>query len=162
MNKKVLILLSLFLILSITIFITYSLSKEAINVQRETLENEEIILRSGEIEIILKREDLSADSEDFEAVLDTSTTKASTHKYKGAQLKNILSKNNLDVKDKGVIILTGVDGYAVAYSAEEVLQENNVYIAYIEDEKYISYQSIIRSDMFSNRRCKWLTKIEVK
>ena len=162
MDKRVLIILSLFLALTITIFITYSLSGETIGEQREALEKEEIILLSQDIEIIINLEDLKTISEEFEAVLDTSTSKASVHKYMGAQLKDILSQNKIDIKDKKAVILSGVDGYSVAYSLEEVLQDENVYIAYMEDGKYISFQSIVTSDMFSNRRCKWLIKIEVK
>ena len=109
-------------------------------------------------------------SEDFEAVFDTSTTEPTSHIYAGVQLKDLLEDNNINFENK-TIIVKAADGYSVAYSSEEVSRDKNVYIAFMEDGKYLGsrdtkgrgpYESIVLSDTFSNRRCKWITEIEVK
>lgn len=161
--KKTTSIIILTIILLGTIFlISYRLWLPTIKDQKAALEKEEILIISKDEKITITLEDLIDSGEEFEAILDTSTTNASIHNYMGVELKDIFSSRNIDIEDKKVIILTGADGYSVAYSIDEVLEDENVYIAYMENEKYISYQSIITSDLFSNRRCKWLTKIEVR
>lgn len=162
MNKTAIIVIATIIILLTIVIISYRLRIPTIEEQKSILEKEVIILAYEEREIPITLKDISQYGEEFEAVLDTSTTDASIHTYVGVELKDILSKNNIDLSDKKTIILNGADGYSVAYSIEDVLEFENVYIAYMEDGKYMSFQSIIISDLFSNRRCKWLTKIEVR
>lgn len=172
MNKKSIIAIGVVIVLSIIVYIASVYSRGSIERQKQILENAQIILMNGEDEIVLDIDTLkSIEEEDFDAVLDTSSTDPTVHTYKGAELKNILSHYHIDIDDKKTAILTGVDGYAVAYSMDEVLQDENIYVAYMEDGKYLGsrdsggrgpYEAIVVSDQFSNRRCKWLIKIEVK
>lgn len=162
MKKTTIIIILTIILLGTIFFISYRLWLPTIEDQKAALEKEEILLISKDKEITITLEDLIDSGEEFEAILDTSTTNASIYTYMGVELKDIFSNMNIDIEDENAIILTGVDGYSVAYSIEEVLVDNNVFIAYMENEKFVSYQSIITSDLFSNRRCKWLTKIEVR
>lgn len=172
MNKREYIVIATLVILSIIIYISLKLSRVSIEEQKNILENAQIILIDGEDKIIIDIDKIrSIKEEDFEAVLDTSTTDSKTHKYTGAELKSILSHYNIETDNKKSVILSGVDGYSVAYSIDEVLQDKNIYIAYMEDDIYLGerdnggrgpYEAIVLSDQFSNRRCKWLIKIEVK
>lgn len=164
--------ISVITVLLATVSISLKLNQQSIKMQKEILINAEILLSYDDKDIILSKDDITLSGEEnFEAVLDTSDTKPSVHKYSGVQLKNILYSNNIDLKNKKLIILSAADGYSVAYSISEVLIDKNVYIAYMEDGKYLGnkdeggrgpYESIVVSDSFSNRRCKWLTKVEVK
>ena len=172
MNKRVLIVIGIIIVLSIIVYFSLKLSQESIADRKKTLDNAEIALVFGQEVEILNIDTIGAiGKEEFEAVLDTSTTDASLHKYTGVELKDILSYFNVEVHNKKAVILTGVDGYSVAYSIDDVLKDSNIYIAYMEDGKYLGkrkdggrgpYESIIVSDQFSNRRCKWLIGIEVK
>ena len=172
MDKKILIVILVMLVLMLIIFITFKLNKPSIEVQKQLLDNAEILIISDNEEVIVNIDDIkSIGEETFEAVLDTSSTKPTIHTYNGVQLKELLSNLTITLNNNDVIILSGVDSFAVAYSGEEVLKDENVYIAYMEDGKYLGtldnggtgpYEVIVKEDQFSNRRCKWLTKIEVR
>lgn len=106
----------------------------------------------------------------FEAVYDTSTTQAVMETYTGVELQSILTSVGISLDQYSAVVLTAVDNYGVAYTAQEVAQEGNVYVAYErngaplttkEDGGEGPLQSIVVSDTFSNRRCKWLISIEV-
>ncbi|MDI9495739.1 MAG: molybdopterin-dependent oxidoreductase [Bacillota bacterium] len=170
MKKRVGILIILIVILSITLLVSLKLNKASIEKQEQILSNAQIVLKYNEMEKILAKEEIILYGEVFEAVLDTSTTEPSRHIYKGVQLKDLLKSHNVDFMDK-TIVIKAADGYSVAYSSEEVSRDKNVYLAFMEDGKYLGsrdsggrgpYESIVVSDIFSNRRCKWITEIEVK
>lgn len=172
MNKRLLMVISVITVLLAIIAVSLKLNQQSMEMQKEILANAEILLSYDDDDIILSKDDITLSGEEnFEAVLDTSDTKPAVHSYFGVQLKNILYSNNIDLENKTSIILSAADGYSVAYSISEVLEDKNVYIAYMEDGQYLGskdeggrgpYESIVVSDSFSNRRCKWLTKIEVK
>lgn len=171
MNKRVLIVSLVIIILLGVMLVSMKLLQPSIQKQKETLANAEIVLVDGDNNIVIGINDIcNYTGENFSAVLDTSTTDAVEQNYTGVQLKDILNKYNINLSNKKSIILSAVDGYSVAYSVEEVLLDKNVYITYKQDGKYLKskdeygrgpYESIVVSDKFSNRRCKWLTKIEV-
>ncbi len=170
MKKRAAIIISIIVILTIVLIISLNLNKASIEKQKEILANAQIILVYDEKAIILNRDDIILYGENFEAVLDTSSTEPTTHTYTGVMLKDLLNKKNVKFQNK-TIIIKAVDGYQVAYSSEEVSMDKNVYIAFMEDGKYLGsrdsggrgpYESIVVSDNFSNRRCKWITEIEVK
>ncbi len=172
MDKKILIVILVMLVLMLIIFITFKLNKPSIEVQKQLLDNAEILIISDNEEVIINIDNIkSAGEEKFQAILDTSSTKASIHTYNGIQLKELFLNLKITISKSDIIILSGVDSFAVAYSGEEVLKDDNVYIAYMEDGKYLGtldnggtgpYEVIVKEDQFSNRRCKWLTKIEVR
>ena len=172
MNKRIFTVILIFIVLSLAVLVSLRLNQPSVERQKELLENAEIRLVNGDQEIIININDLkSIGEEEFEAVLDTSSTAPSLHTYNGVQLKNILSHYQIPIDDKEVVILGGADSYSVAYSVKEVLVDESVYITFMEDGNYLGtrdnggrgpYESIVVSDQFSNRRCKWLTKVEVR
>ncbi|MFA9422924.1 MAG: molybdopterin-dependent oxidoreductase [Sedimentibacter sp.] len=172
MNKRLLIVISIIIILLASVIFSLKLNGPSIEMQKEMLANAEILLKYDDTQIILNKENITmGEEENFDAVLDTSDTNPVVHSYSGVQLKNILYSNNINIENSTAVILSAADGYSVAYSIDEVLRDNNIYVAYMEDGQYLGskdeggrgpYESIIVSDSFSNRRCKWLTKIEVK
>ncbi len=170
-NKK--IALAVIIILAVVLIITAVLNKDGLDQRKDMLQDAKISIKlDGEEVSVATFEDIkSVGEEEFEAVLDTSNTEPQTFTYTGVQLKNILEKYDIDLNKSKAVILMAVDGYTVAYSADEVLQEGNVYVAYKRDGEDLltkeeggrgPYQTIVASDQFSNRRCKWLTTIEVQ
>jgi len=160
------------LILLVVVFLA------ALSMNKSEIESRRILLESSTIEVI--SEDQSdmvglevlqyLGLEEFEAVLDTSSTDASLYKYSGVQLVKLLASLGYEIDGKDMIIATGADGFSVAYSGEEVLEDGNIYIAVMEEGKYLGgiedggsgpYEIIVINDSFSNRRCKWITGIEV-
>ncbi len=160
------------LILLVVVFLA------ALSMNKSEIESRRILLESSTIEVISEdQSDMvgleviqSLGLEEFEAVLDTSSTDASLYKYSGVQLVKLLASLGYEIDGKDMIIATGADGFSVAYSGEEVLEDGNIYIAVMEEGKYLGgiedggsgpYEIIVINDSFSNRRCKWITGIEV-
>lgn len=170
MMKRAKILIILILFLTILLSVTIKINKNHIEKQKELLEKAQIILKYKGLETVLSMDDIMLYNENFEAVLDTSTTDPSTHIYRGVELKDLLKNNNIDYHGK-VVLISAADGFSIVYSSSEIEIENNIYIAFMKDGKYLGnresggsgpYESIVVSDLFSNRRCKWITEIEVK
>lgn len=160
------------LILLVVVFLA------ALSMNKSEIESRRILLESSTIEVISEdQSDMvgleviqSLGLEEFEAVLDTSSTDASLYKYSGVQLVKLLASLGYEIDGKDMIIATGADGFSVAYSGEEVLEDVNIYIAVMEEGKYLGgiedggrgpFEIIVINDSFSNRRCKWVTGIEV-
>ncbi len=172
MDKKILIVVLVLIVLLVIVFISFKFTKPSREVQKELLDNAEILIVDNKEEKIINIDDIkSAGEETFEAVLDTSSTKATLHAYNGTQLRKLFVYLGISIESKDVIVISGVDTFAVAYSGEEVLKDDNIYIAFMEDGEFLGtmsnggtgpFESIIKSDQFSNRRCKWITKIEVR
>jgi len=171
MNKKIFIVSFVIIMLFGAMLVSIKILQPTIQKQKQILANAEIVLVDGNNEIYIGFNDIcNYNGEDFKAVLDTATTDAVEQNYTGVQVKDILNRYNINLSDKKSIVISAVDGYSVAYSVDEVLLDKNVYITYKKDGKYLKnkdaggrgpYESIVVSDKFSNRRCKWLTKIEV-
>lgn len=65
------------------------------------------------------------------------------------------------MKEDQEITVRAVDGYTVPLNSEEILDEDNVYLAYKIDGETMPYQIIIRKDQFSQRWCKDVVEIEI-
>ncbi|AKL94370.1 oxidoreductase [Clostridium aceticum] len=108
---------------------------------------------------------------EFEANLKSSGKDPVEHIYKGVPLSKVLMSKNLSIEDKEQVIVRSIDGYTVALGIEEVMQEDNVYIAYERDGEALGkkeeggsgpYQIIIRKDPFSQRWTKFVVEVELQ
>lgn len=170
MNSKKLAIIIIILLAIVFAFALF-LNKKNIEKRKVLLENSQIeLIVDGETYLLDKALVEEIDIEEFDAVLDTSTRAASEHLYTGIELSKVLKHFGAIQEDASAIIAHGVDGYSVAYSSEEVFGEQNIYIAYMEDGKFLGgidgggrgpFETIAVEDQFSNRRCKWLIRIEV-
>lgn len=170
--RKNLIVSSVIITLLTAAFLTaLFLNKSGIEARRNLMENSTLEIRlEGDNTLVGFDMIQSLGFEDFKATLDTSSTDAAIFDYSGVQLIDLLEHIGYLVDKEDVIIATGVDGFSVAYSGDEVLKDGAIYIAVLEDGKYLGgiedggrgpYEIIVVNDPFSNRRCKWLTRIEV-
>lgn len=170
MNSKRIAIIIIILLAVVFAFALF-LNKENIEKRKELLENSQIeLIVHGESHLLDLAIIEDIDIEEFNAVLDTSTGSPSEHVYKGIELSKVLKHFGQIPEDATAIIAHGVDGYSVAYSSEEVFTEQNIYIAYMEDGDFLGgideggrgpFETIAVRDQFSNRRCKWLIRIEV-
>jgi hypothetical protein len=108
---------------------------------------------------------------DFSANLDTSDSEPQQHIYAGVLLNDILKKFEINVLDYSSLIVKAVDGYTVAFTAAEILEEDNIYLAVEKDGKPLGtkntggsgpYQVIVKKDAFSQRWCKFVVEVELK
>lgn len=171
MSKNNKLAVIIILLLAVAFLSSIYLNQGDTQKRKELLSQAKIEVLKGDESSEISLSDIeNVGEETFVGVFDSSSSSRSEHEYTGIELKDLVMSIFGDVKDKKAIIVHGADGFSVAYSMEEVLLDKNVYLVYMEDGKYLGgresggrgpYETIIVSDTFSNRRCKWVVKIEV-
>ena len=169
-NRKLTVIIA---VLAVLTFILGYLNAKNMNL----ISNEDgtISFISGESIIRLSFEEITAiDNHEFKAVEDTSTSGPASRKYKGVLLKNVLNKasiNDETIAASSKIIVKGLDGYVIAISADEVLANKSVYLAFEKNGKPLGnmknggsgpFQLIAVSDSFSQRWCKYVTEVKLE
>ena len=148
-------------------------NQKIVKENKALIENVEIkIVDQGkEIGVISYEEIIALGAVEYEAIYDTSKTDPIVETYKGVELQTILRSFDIPLKERNAVTLTAVDNFAMAYTMEEVLQEENMYITFERNGKVIEGKeegdsgpllAIVKNDQFSNRRCKWLISVEVQ
>ncbi|HZK38217.1 MAG TPA: molybdopterin-dependent oxidoreductase [Clostridia bacterium] len=170
MSKKTIFVVIAILIVIVGIF-AY-LNSGYIKDKKEMHINAEIIVKEGDKEILLTFNEIrELGEEEFKANLKSSGNPAEEHSYTGVPLKNVIKKANTDVEDKAQVIVRAVDGFTSAYNMSEVLEDNNMYLAYMMDDELLKgqedggdgpYQIIVRKDQFSQRWAKYVLEIELQ
>ncbi len=155
--------------LAVIVLILGFFNRRNVKDKLEIHEKREIIIKSEEREYNLNLDEISElGEEEFTADLKSSGKAAETHIYTGVPVKNIFKEKDLEVQKDKQIIVRSVDGYVVALESDEVLEEDNVYLAYKVDGEFLKareeggsgpYQLIIREDQFSQRWCKHVVEI---
>lgn len=160
-------------VLAIIIVATAYLNKENADKKTETeIKTQFIIKQNGTVIDTLNLNKIKAlDTEKFNAVLKTNGKKPVEYSYEGIQLKNILKLYNIDITKKELIIITSIDGFSVAYSVKEIVEEGNIFLTFAKEGELRKsrknggrgpYQVITVKDQFSNRRCKYATEMDVR
>ncbi len=170
-NKAVLlVIIALILAVSILVFL---------NIKSGKLDTEQA--QSGTMLVTINENQTSLDMEaiknlkqhTFNAIQDTSKSGPQKQTYKGVLLRDILQYADPQLLQGNFqkVIIRGIDGYTAALSFEEVLQEDNAYIATQRNDKPLGnkksggtgpYQLIIRQDQFSQRWCKYVSEVTVQ
>ena len=114
---------------------------------------------------------LSFEQHTFEAMLKSSGGVDVNNIYTGIRLQDLLAAYEIPLTDITQVITKAADGYTVALSPAEVLEEDNVYIVYKVNGEALSskeeggsgpYQLVIRQDPFAQRWNKFLMTLEVR
>lgn len=170
MSKKSIGIIMLILISIIVIFalVNRGLTKNS----QEAHANAEVLITGDNIEDkFTYNQIIQLGEEEFTAIFDSSNTGPEEHKYTGIPLKKLIKEAGITLENKQQVNIRAIDGYTVALKPDEVLEEENVYLAYKQDGESIRskeeggsgpYQVIIRKDAFSQRWCKFVAEIEVK
>ncbi|MBN2072572.1 MAG: molybdopterin-dependent oxidoreductase, partial [Actinobacteria bacterium] len=139
--------------------------------QKESGEDQQIIIRlRGKEVAVAGLEDIRKAGEiEFTTKLDTSETDPEQHYYTGVPLISVLTSLGIDAGSASTVTVKAIDGYTVAFDISEVLDEDNIYIAYRVDGKQMGskgeggsgpYQVIVRKDTYSQRWCKFVMEID--
>jgi hypothetical protein len=110
---------------------------------------------------------------EFKATVDTSKSGPEDHMFKGVLLKDVLSavSDEEEIKRASKVIVKAIDGYTVALSSKEIMEPDNVYLAFEKDGKPLGtkedggsgpYQLIVTKDQFSQRWCKFVTEVSLQ
>ncbi len=108
---------------------------------------------------------------EFTETLRSSEAAPRDHIYVGVKMRDLLQHYDLSVQEHEQIIARAADGYTVALTIEEVLEEDNVYVVYEEDGEPLApkeaggsgpYMVLIRQDEFGQRWTKFLMEIQLR
>ena len=158
MNKKSIGIIMLILIAIIAIFAL--VNRGLIKNSQEAHANAEVLITGDNVEDKFTYDQIiKLGEEEFTAIFDSSNTDPEEHKYTGIPLKNLIEEAEIRLEDKQQVNIRAIDGYTVALKPDEVLEDENVYLAYKQDGEPIKskeeggsgpYQVIIRKDAFSH------------
>ena len=114
---------------------------------------------------------LELEEHSFAATLRSSDGGVREHTYTGVRMKDLLEHYGLDVSGAEQVLTRAADGYTVALTRDEVMDDDNVYIVYMIDAEPMAsreeggsgpYQVVIRKDEFGQRWNKYLMDIEIR
>jgi hypothetical protein len=167
-KKVIIILLLLVVIVGVTAVLNRTGIEEKVASQRDAI----LYIVSNDFEAQVDFGTIMELQEvEFPAVLKKSGQPAVDTSYTGVQLNDVFRKIGVNTEEKTQVITKAVDGYVVALSMKEVLEDDNVYIVYRRDGKDLGrkedggsgpYQIVIRKDPFGQRWNKFLMEIELK
>ncbi|HZX21149.1 MAG TPA: molybdopterin-dependent oxidoreductase [Clostridia bacterium] len=170
MNKKTVFIIVAILV--VIVGISAYLNSDYIKGRKDIHVNAEVIIKEGNKETLLTFNEIKKLGEEkFKANLKSSGNPPVEHSYTGVPLKNVIKKANPDIEDRTQVIVRAVDGFTSAYNISEVLEDNNMYLAYMMDGELLKsrenggdgpYQIIIRKDQFSQRWAKYVLEIELQ
>ena len=171
-NKQNFIIAIVIVVLIAVIGITAYLNKG--NVANKTeLNNDAVfaVIENGEeIKSYNMSEIQSLGEVEFYANLKSSGNDPVEHRYTGVPLIRILEDAGANTEGTDAAIVSAIDGYVVSVSMDKVLDDEDVYLAYIRGGELIGtrgdggdgpYQLIISKDKFSQFWCKYAYSVEL-
>lgn len=131
-----------------------------------------IVMENGEEAATWHMAEIQAMGEtDFDANLKTNGKDPIPYIYTGVLLKTIIEESGVDLTDAKGIVVTAADGYAVSVTMDKLMEDDNVYLAYMREGDLIGtreeggkgpYQMIISKDQFSQFWCKYALSVDVQ
>lgn len=128
-------------------------------------------LRTDKTVEILYKSIVSDQALTFSCVMRSSDRAPEEHEYTGIELSRLLALAKVEANQLQQIVIKGSDGYCVALTADEALQEENAYVVFKQDGKAIADKKhggsgplllVIRDDPYAQRWCKYVTEVDVK
>ncbi len=172
MNSKNKILIITIAVLFLTATAAIILNRGNIEAQRELNNNAIFIIKENGQEVAqFNMSEIQAIGEiEFEATIRSSGRDPQDNTYTGVLLRNIFEHAGVSLENHSAIVVTAADGYASAVDIEKVLDDDNVYLAYIIDGELLGtreeggvgpYQLIIRKDPFSQFWVKFAVSADI-
>lgn len=170
MKRKITLVI---IILAAIVSVTAYMNLKTVEVKKELQENAEFVIKDNgkEIAKFNMKEIRALGETEFSANLKTNGKEPIPYTYTGVSLKNLFEKYGVDIKDKSALIVTSIDGYTVAVDINKVLEDDNVYLAYMREGESLGnredggkgpYQMIISKDKFSQHWCKFAVEADAK
>lgn len=161
------------LVLIVIVGITAYLNRGYVEDKEAMIENHTFVIKNNgeEVETVDLTMIEGLGVEEFNANLKSSGKDPVEHSYKGVALKDILAAKDQSLENKTQVIIRSIDGYTVALSAEEVAEDDNVYVVFEIDGEALGtkedggsgpYQVIIRKDPFGQRWAKFVVEVELQ
>lgn len=173
MKKNNIIILVTIVLLVAVLAVTYFMNQDDIEYKIE-LNKDAIfeVMYQGEVVSSFNMEEIAAMGEvTFSANLKSSGNDPVAHEYTGVLLKTIFTEAGLDLEGKSSATVMAIDGYAAAITMDKLMEDDNVYLAYMRDGELLGtkedggngpYQLIISKDKFSQYWVKFAYQGELK
>lgn len=163
--KKIMIVAIVLLIVIVAVF-------ALLNRSQDDLREGELLIKGGDKQLaLLTIDDLRKLPAVEKAMVINSSRGNSEHRFTCTELKGVLDTVDLELTSQYTRIITrGIDNYTSGLEMSEVLQPDNVYIAYADDSQPLktkngqdgSMQIIIMTDEFGQRFTYFLVSIEME
>lgn len=173
MNKQNKIIALIVAVLVLIISVTLAMNSETAEERKALNEGAKFVIKlnSEEVKVYTLKEIMEFGVVDFEANLKTNGKVAEKHNYTGVLLKDIYDSLDVDYNDFSVLEITAADGYTVMLSVTKLIEEGNIYLAYMRDGEVIGsmdeggkgpIQMIISKDSISQYWCKYAISADLK
>ncbi|SHK23193.1 molybdopterin-dependent oxidoreductase [Paramaledivibacter caminithermalis] len=170
MNKKIAFII---IVLVVIVGVTAYLNLKTVETKKELQENAEFVIKENgkEIAKLNMKEIRTLGETEFSANLKTNGKQPIPYTYTGVPLKNLFKKYNVSLENRSAVIVTAIDGYTVAVDIAKVLEDDNVYLAYMREGQALGnrenggkgpYQMIISKDKFSQYWCKFAVEADIQ
>ncbi len=169
MKKQRLIIAVLIAFLAAGAVLLWFLTLPDRETQKANAANAVCVVKAGSTETsfdIAKIESLGAS--EVQVTRDTSKTEPTAYTYTGVPLKSILDALGVDASAYKTCAAKAADGYTVAYTTDEALDPDNIWVMTACDGKGLGDKAsggegplmlVVRKDTFSTRWCKYLTEL---
>ena len=123
-----------------------------------------------EVAIILLEEIRQLGEEEFTIVLRSSGQQPRELLLTGVPLKAVLQEADPSLLEADQAVVRAIDGYSVAYTMEEILLEEHIFLVYLEDGESLGTKNdggsgplmmVPRQDEFGQRWCKFVVEVDV-
>ncbi|UNC91956.1 molybdopterin-dependent oxidoreductase [Candidatus Contubernalis alkaliaceticus] len=137
-------------------------------------ENPSVMIKAdGEETGVITLEEIKALGEvEFVTTLRSSGKPPSDHTYKGVPLKEVILAVDKTLLEQGEqVTAQAVDGYVVAYTVEEVMESEHIYLVYQQEGEPLKSKNeggsgpflvLARQDEFGQRWCKFTVEINIQ
>ncbi len=169
-SKQIYWIMGLFAIIIISLVIT---NIGGIEEERELLR--ERILRvsfAGEAVDLTLDEILDLKATNIRTIRRSSTAEDTEIFFTGVPLYEVLNHVFPEaLAEAERVTARAADGYTIAYTSDEVLEENNIYLVYAREGEWLEpreeggdgpFMTVVLQDEFAMRWCKYLTRVTVE
>ncbi|MDY6827282.1 MAG: hypothetical protein SVV67_08965 [Bacillota bacterium] len=171
--KKNKILIAIIVILVLVVAVLALMNRDLLAGKQGLVDNPGIAVKAGgeEVAKVYLDEIRSLGEEEFPIVLRSSGKEPRDLILTGVPLKRVLQQVDPTLLDgKEQVTVRAIDGYTVAYSMDEVLDESHLFVVYLEGGEPLGSKNeggsgplmiVPRKDEFGQRWCKFAVEVEV-
>ena len=171
MSKKAIV--SILVVLVIIIGVTAYLQRGDLAERRELMEKATFMVTFGEEQVIHEMADIRGLGEtEFTAILRGGGRPGREYTFTGVPLRNlIVGIGEVNLADVGMFVVKSADGFTVAFTSEEIMAEDNIYIVYKQNGEPLGtradggtgpYRIVVRQDPFAMRWARYAVELELK
>lgn len=166
-------IIAILIVLVVVVGVTAYLQRGDLAERRELMEEATFMVTFGEEEVIHEIADIRELGEiEFDAILKGGGKPGREYAFTGVPLRNlIVDVGDANLADIGMFVVKSVDGFTVAFTYEEIMAEDNIYIVYKQNGEPLGtrvdggtgpYRIVVRQDPFATRWARYVVELELR